>query len=356
MMRMKRIVSFGFVLLQSFFLFSCFESTTYPNMVEYKKDDVLAIAKEKYEIKSFFFTEEEYHGEKEYDEFNNLIIKPESDKFSSLFINGDNLATAFSSFAGKNGGHDIQGMYKYFLCYVALGVDKEDKPKYIYYNTNLDKDIQISDTIGLSDYPYDILPNEITNELIAVPPRWGQMNLFMNKHFTDINKYLKYSKDKLTFGYTESLNLYVYLEFYKENEIIVYDLRLNDRSTNEEHLIYSTSCRYEVIYTYYGIDFSQYVEVRYEIEQSMEEDNLELLEIDAKIKPVNGTIIYSQLSLIVNYKAKGIDDILNYQDTELFRFTTEAKKGILLEKIDGINHYDSTSVKCNSIYVLYEKN
>lgn len=355
----KFITMIGCAVLFTLSLSACFGSvTTYPDMVEHDQNEVLGAVKEKYDIQSFIFTGKEYHGEKTYDENNEFSVLPFSGKFSADFINGDNIEGAFTSFAGKNGGHDIQGRYRNFLCYVALGINGDGQAKFLYYNLNLDKDAEIENTIGSSDYPYDVLPTEITDKLLTPPTEWGAMRVYMNKHFQNIRDALSFSGDRLSYGYPESNDQYVSIQFYRENNQIVYDIvyfKNIDEDANPQ-LIYSTSDRYGVIYNYYGLDFSQYVEVAYTVEQSGEDPALDLLSGTVRIKPVGGTIVYSELTVGASYTILRDDTITTYDvHRETYRFTTEVEKGFLMDRIDGIDHKDTAKIVCTNFYILYEK-
>lgn len=359
---MKKIIAilccaFVFTLLLS----GCFDSTVYPDMVEYDSTEVLAVAKSKYDIKSFAFTHGELHGKKHYDEETGFSVALYTKRFGDDFINGDNIDAALTAFAGKNGGHDIQGIYMNFLCYVALGVRTDGQAKFIYYNLNLNKDAVIEDTIGCSDYPYDILPTEITGTLLTPPQDWNAMNVYMNgmkAHYSNIVDGLTFSGDRLSYGYGDRNHQYAYLEFYRENGRIVYDLKyVDDTETDgDPKLIYSTSDRYGVIYNYYGIDKNTYVDVNYSVTQSTEDPTADLLEGTVKIKPLDGTVIYSELLVRASYKVLNTDGkVITHENSSKYRFTTEVEKGFLIDRIDGVNHGESAKITCVSFYILYEK-
>ena len=352
---MKKIIAiFCCAFVFAFFLSACFGSKVYPDMVEYDEAEVLEVAKEKYGIQSFEFTGSVIRGSKCYDENGEFYFSEFSERFSTDFINGDNIEAAFSSFAGKNGNHDIQGKFRNFLCYVALGVGADGQAKFIYYNLNLNKYAEIADTIGCSDYPYDILPSEITDELLTVPQDWGAMNVYMNRHFKNIGNALSFSGNRLSCGYSERVNQYVTIEFYRENGQIVYDLiYIND---SEPHIVYSTSDRYGVLYNYYGIDKSAYVDVEYTVTQSEEDPAYDLLAGTVKIKPLDGTIIYSQLNVREWYQVLNRQGaVTTYENTSAHMFMTEVEKSVLINRIDGVDHIESAKIECTNFYILYEK-
>ena len=63
---MKRIYSLLLIVLILFGLSSCFlfgKNTTYPDMVEYGRQEVLDVAKEKYSIKKWLFNTSYINGE-----------------------------------------------------------------------------------------------------------------------------------------------------------------------------------------------------------------------------------------------------------------------------------------------------
>ena len=140
---MKRFYIFfcAIIVIITFMLSSCFlfDHTTHPDMVQYTEKEVLDIAKEKYGITEWVFTSVEIRGETWYDEEGVFKLEFYDDNFSTEFVNGDNIEVAMQAFAGKNGNHDIQGMYSRFLCCIALGECPDDSLKFVYYNTNIHK-------------------------------------------------------------------------------------------------------------------------------------------------------------------------------------------------------------------------
>ena len=181
---MKNLFLLMMLLFSALFLSSCFwfgTSTTYPDMVEYSQAEVLLVAKEKYDISRYIFDDLYFKGETS-GEGEEFTVLDYSSQFPSIFVNGDNVENAFRAFAGKNGGHDIQGYYHAFLCYVALVECQDGSLKFIYYNTNIHKDAEIIDTIGASDYTLDISPEEITNSLFTVANNWARMVVYLNQY------------------------------------------------------------------------------------------------------------------------------------------------------------------------------
>ena len=159
---MKKIIALLLIVLTTFTLSSCFlfgDFTTHPDMVEYTEKEILEVAKDKYGVTEWIFTGTEITGKASYDAEGAFCLEFYDDgQFSTEFVNGDNTEAAMQAFAGKNGNHDIQGRYSIFLCYIALGKCADGSMKFVYYNTNIHKDAEIADTIGASDYIFDVSP------------------------------------------------------------------------------------------------------------------------------------------------------------------------------------------------------
>ncbi len=358
---MKKLISALFlsILLIASLSSCCF--TEHPDMVEYSEDEVLSVAKEKYNIESFIFKSYEIHGE--VDKEGDFKIKNIYDncQLGTAFIDPVNLENAFSSFAGKNGGHDIQGMYRNFLCYCALGVTSDNEAKFVYYNTNLHKDAMISDTVGISDYPYDILPTDIDDNIHSVDGNWFRMNQFLSHAKGDVYFYNKdyLSKEFRLTGYRGK----VVVKYYRENGNIVYDVYYSDRSEEsyngyeEPKLCYSTSEKYGVIYNYYGFDYSPYIDVSYSVGISSEQTSCDLIKGEAKIKDIGKGIVYSELSVSVEYYMEKEDGtpIRYSSSTGMIRGKTELSHGAIMDRIDGIDHRESAEFLLTNFYILYEK-
>ncbi len=336
-------------------LSGCFTYIKYPDMVEYNESEILDVIKEQFNIKSFIFTSDQLHGE--IDTSAGFKVELLGDKYSTDFINPVNMKKALTSFAGKNGGHDIQGMYSYFLCYVALGINEDGEAKFIYYNTNIHKDAKIADTIGTSDYPYDILPNEITDDYYIA--EWGAMTRFLAKFK---NTSFIYSGDqlskKLDLGYHQGK---AEIKYYTEDGHIVFDLYHIQSSGYDKleasNLVYSTSSRYGIIYNSQGFDYSQYIDVNYSVEPSTEASYCDLIKGTAKIKDFGKNIVYSQLSVAIEYynlNAEG-NPVLWTSSEGIERYKKEVTHGVLADRIEGIDHKETASFTLNDFYILYEK-
>ena len=352
---MKKTACIFSLILSVFCLSSCFGSTTFPNMVEYTEDEVLEIASEKYEIDSYIFTDLEFYGIVTSDESGNFELENYSCNMSVDFINGDNVKTAFTSFAGKNGGHDIQGMYRDFLCYVALGINENGDTKYVYYNTNLDKYAKIADTIGSSDYPFDVLPSDIDSNFFDTLSLWTDMYLYLSYFSEESAPYMyDFSGDRLAMMRPEPGEKYTRIEYYLEDGNITYDLYyLPEKDISK--LVYSSSNRYGAIYDYYGLDTSKYVDVDFTVEQSLEGSSLEVINGTATIKEVEGTILYTQLSITTQYKSEFDGNIITHESNTFAKEQMQINIRILVNKIDGINHADTTKMYVSDFYIFYEK-
>ena len=341
-------------------LSGCPTVTRFPDMVEYSEEEVLAVAKEKYGIVEWILTGGAIQGELTQSEDGSFSFSTYRDdaQFGFDFANGDNLVAALSAFAGKNGGHDIQGMYADFICYVAIGGTVDGEVKYVYYNTNINKSTAIADTIGASDYTFEVLPTEITDEVFAVPTEWGAMSQYARKNFLGRTaRNYTYSGERLSLVYTERYNELVTAEFYKEDGKVVFDLYYaKDRSNpDERRLVYSTSARYGVIYSYYGIDTSQYVDVSYLVEQSTEQESCMVLRGTATIKEVGTEILYSTLSYRAEYYVLKDGKALCRNEFEKRSDVGQISVGFMIDKIEGIDHTETARFWISDFYIFYQK-
>ncbi len=359
---MKNILALLLVISTMFVLSSCFlfgRVTTYPDMVEYTEGEVLEIAKEKYQITKWVFTGEEIIGEalNEEGEFSPCFF--DDGHFSTEFVGGDNIEVAFTAFAGKNGGHDIQGRYHYFLCYVALGECADGSLKFVYYNTNIHKDAEIVDTVGASDYTFEVLPSEITDELFTVPREWTSMQAFLNDFKNGHPRGFYYSGERLTRRHSLKYNSYAYLEFYKENGEIVYDIYYtkDEEKPEQRRLVYSTSDRYGVIYNYYGLDKSEYFDITTTVTQSTEQESCMSLKAQVKAKEIDGKVLYSRFLYSAEYYVKRDEGPILYgTSNETVTDKLEFKCGWMMDKIEGIDHAETAKFYFLDFYIFYEKN
>ena len=360
---MKKAIAVLLCALLLFTLSSCFlfgDMTTHPNMVEYTENEVLAVAKEKYGITEWIFTGTEILGKTWYDGEDVFCLLFYNDgQFDTEFVGGDNIEASMQAFAGKNGNHDIQGMYSAFLCYVALGKCTDGSLKFVYYNTNIHKDAEIADTIGASDYIFEVLPTEITNDLFAVDSRWTSMQLFLNDYKDGHPRGFYYSGDRLTRRRDIKYNEYIELEFYKENNKVVYDIYYTKdaEKPNERRIVYSTSDRYGVIYNYYGLDKSEYFDITTTVTQSTEDESCMALKAHVKAKEIDGTVLYSRFLYTAEYYIqKDGGAILHGTTNETVIDKLNLECGWMIDKIDGIDHTQTAKFIFSNFYIFYEKN
>ncbi len=354
---MKKFILLIFSFLLCFSLCSCpfGETITHPNMVEYEEDVVLAKAKEKYSFSTICFKDRGIKGEKEYDEDGNLLI----DKISPVKIyNGDNIENAFKAFAGKNGGHYVQGLYSLFICYYGLGKKDDGSYLFFFYNLNIDKDAKIEDTIGASKYMYDVLPDDLKNKKISAPSGLREISYdIYKKEF--IPEYFSYDKDRLSMTsgvgyYLGERNVLSYrLEFFKENDEIAYDLFLvNDE---EEKLIYSTSDKYSYIEYKYGMDFSEYFDIDFIIEETEDKVNYSC---KSKLKDVDGNILYSIFNYVLRIEEKRDENSNTRYDEGFNEYSYDKvfEKNYSIKRYDINNYQDISTFTMWNFYVFYEKN
>ena len=360
---MKKIFLLLLIVLTTFTLSSCFlfgDFTTHPDMVEYTEKEVLEVAGKKYGITEWVFNGSKIMGKASYDTEGAFSLEFYNDgQFSTEFVNGDNIEAAMKSFAGKNGNHDIQGMYSHFLCYVALGKCSDGSLKFVYYNTNIHKDTEIADTIGASDYTFEVLPSEITNDLFTVDSKWTSMQLFLNDYKDGHPRGFYYSGERLTRRRVIKYYDYVELEFYKENGEVVYDIYYtrDEAKPDERRLIYSTSDRYGVIYNYYGLDESLHFDITTTVAQSTEDASCMSLKAHVKAKEIDEKVLYSKFLYSAEYYVKRNDGpVLHGTTNETVTDKLEFKCGWMLDKIDGIDHAETAKFILVDFYIFYEKN
>ena len=359
---MKKTLVLLMALISLFSFSSCFlfgKSTTHPDMVEYTESEVLEVAKGKYGITKWIFTGTEIMGKARYDDAGAFSLTFYDDQFGTAFVNGDNIEAAMQAFAGKNGGHDIQGRYSHFLCLVALGECADGSLKFVYYNTNIHKNAEIADTIGASDYTFEVLPTEITNDLFTVDAKWTSMQLFLNDYKNGHPRGFYYSGERLTRRHSEKYNGYIEFEFYKENGEVIYDIYYtkDEEKPDERRLVYSTSDRYGVIYNYYGLDKSEYFDITTTVTQSTEQESCMSLKAHVKAKEIDGTVLYSQILYSAEYYVpRDGGAVLHGTTNETVRDKLEFKCGWMLDKIDGVDHAETAKFYLSRFYIFYEKN
>ncbi len=338
----KKGLLFIFILLITMTLCSCL-TTIHPNMVEYSKEEVLEIAKEKYHIKSFIFDENKLTESQ--------ISREDLSNSNFKIVNPDNLDVCFSSFAGKNGGHDIQGMYMFFVAYYALGMNENDEAKFIFYNVNLDKDAEIIDTIGCSDYPYDVLPNEIPTKIKTLfqtihydTLRLELYDKFQSFYMDELN----YTKEHLSIQYGKDK----YIEFYKEDGALVYDYYKYSSSIEDWILYYSSSKKYGILYYQYGVEYSSLFDISFSVEKYS--NGLDLLEAQVQLKEesIPGEILYSSFVTRITYKVLPNSEIIEHTNTISSNEKT-LNHSLLINKLEGIDHQNTTKVYLSDYYIFY---
>ena len=359
---MKKIIALLLIVLTTFTLSSCFlfgDVTTHPDMVEYTEKEILEVAKDKYGVTEWIFTGTEIRGKAWFDADNTFKLEFYDDgQFSTEFVNGDNIEAAMQAFAGKNGNHDIQGMYSRFLCYIALGECADGSLKFVYYNTNIHKDAEISDTVGASDYTFEVSPTEITNDLFTTDPKWTSMQLFLNDYKDGHPRGFYYSGERLTRRRNEKYNGYIELEFYKEKGEVVYDIYYikDEEKPDERRLVYSTSDRYGVIYNYYGLDKSEHFDITTSVTQSTEQESCMSLKARVKAKEIDGKVLYSRFLYSAEYYVlRDGKAILHGTTNETVTDKLEFNCGWMLDKIDGIDHAETAKFYFSRFYIFYEK-
>ena len=355
---MKKTIALLLIVLTTFTLSSCFlfgDVTTHPDMVEYTEEEILEVAKNKYGVTEWIFTGKGIHGGFWYDAEGTFCLEED---FGTDFVNGDNIENAMTAFAGKNGGHDIQGKYRYFLSYVALGKCDDGSMKFVYYNTNIHKDAEIADTIGTSDYALDVLPTEIVDSLFNAPHNWGAMTRYLSNYKNMDPAGFNYSGERLSVMRRERYGGISYIEFYKENGKVVFDLYNDNQEYDEEErrLVYSTSDRYGVIYNYYGLDKSQYFNITQDITQSQNDQNIIELRGFVKTKEIDGIVLYSNISYHAEYQVLRDGKIMTYEisNSVTDKLNFEISYGI--DKIEGVDHRDTSNFTISDFYIFYEKN
>ena len=357
---MKKLFSLLLAVFVALTFSSCFLfGTTHPDMVAYTEREVLDVAKEKYGVTDWIFTGTEMRGEASYDANGVFTLTFYDDgQFGTEFVGGDNVEAAMQAFAGKNGNHDIQGRYSRFLCYIALGTCADGSLKFVYYNTNIHKDAQIADTIGASDYTFEVLPTEITNELFTVDSKWTSMQLFLNDYKDGNPRGFVYSGERLIWRRNQTTYSFVEFEFYKENGGIVYDIYYtkNEEKPEERRLVYSASDRYAVIYNYYGLDKSQYFDITQTVTQSTELESCMTLKGYVKAKEIDGTVLYSRCLYSAEYYVqRDGKTVLHGTTSETVIDKLSFEFGWMLDKIDGVDHAKTAKFYLSRFYIFYEK-
>lgn len=357
------------------FFFAFYEIFTTPNihpdMVKYSKEEVLNVAKEKYDITEWVYTNSSISGTAQYDENGAFKLKFSSYEYSKDLVNGDNIEKAFTSFAGVNGNYELQKQYSDFLCRVAIGKCSDNSYKFVYYNTNINKDEIIADTIGASDYTLEVTPGDIDNSLFNVHSNWSRMQEFLNQFkdsatydliFTeDLLKIVKYPNSYKS-KYSYDSNSILTVEFYKENGKVVYDVYyIKDRNKPlVKDIVYSTSENYGVIYNYYGLDKSQYFDVSQSVYQNEKDEDYMILQGNVTAKNIEGSVYYSYIEYFFEYYSYKEDkDVVDYlikkQEGITSRITFTDTLMYSIKKTKKIDHSKTAKFYLGNFYILYKK-
>jgi hypothetical protein len=307
-------------------------------MIEYSKNDVLSVAKNKYDIDYFLFDSLQIKGSKD-----NLT---EGIPFN--VVSPDNIESALSSFAGKNGGRQIQMMYKDFKSYYALGVTTNHQGIFIYYNLNLSKDVEIASTIGSSAYFLDTLPNEINKNLFN-DIEDSYMKGFLNNRFDGFKYTNAKFNDRLTYDITNNSNrLYGFesgkIEFYKLNNNIFFDLY-------DDRLFYSSNPKYETFIKNYNEE--EYFNIDYKLDEEKK-----VLDISLSFKDEYQFLednLYSYLGIRVSQGYYSEGKYVEFEWTKDFINKTEYQYRINANEYIGSFNEELLQVKIIDAYFLYEK-
>lgn len=360
---MKKILSLFIIISLFMILTSCIPDF---NVIKYTEEEVLEIAKEKYNIKEFYYTD--------------LEVKIINDKLSQIsydnyycngiftkIINPDNLEKALSSFAGKR---EYNKKYSFdFVCYLALGITEDNKSLFVYYNTTINKNQNIIDTIGSSEYPYDVKLEEINLNFIEEIELTSLRNNLKKEFNAKINiKNIFYHFDKPTFislpYYSKEATM---IQLYKENNSIVYDIFEIEKNGSFEYnniqniliskeLIYSTSNNYEVHFNKLDENVNDYFDLKYTVEQSKEADYLDLISGTITLKDIGKEVVYYSFSYKIVHKIK-IDngELIDYESIEHCTELRNNRFGLLIDKIENHDHKETTKVEIISFLIIYKK-
>ena len=150
----------------------------------------------------------------------------------------------------------------------------------------------------------------------------------------------------------------IFIEFYKENGTVVFDLffdRLAD-DDGEREFIYSTSSRFGVIYNYYGLDNSQYLDISQTVTQSLEQQSCMVLKGYVKVKEIHGTPIYSRIFYSAEYLCERDGKIVSHGTaSDAVYNELEFERGWMIDKTEGVDHAQTARFLVSKFYIFYEK-
>ena len=302
-------------------------------VVTYSNNKVLEVIERKYGVVSYIFTDEEY--------------SKTNGKYGSEIVDGDNIDAVFSSYAGeKRDGFD---------CYIALGRCNDETYKYFYYNTTLKKNDDIAKTVGASKYALSVAPDEVDDALFDTDEYWpfsGKVRLSALKggNYTSY----QYDRTKLTRVVTYSASNSLLVEFYKEDNNVVYDAY--DLEENNKKLMFSTSNKYGTISKLSNKNGYLNIELEFTANGSS-------TTLHGRVSPNNvpSKVIYSKVSLTFTY-------LTNYENTEttlsisksarfytLYDSFVFDKEFVTLDKYPIDTYREHCSFEADLIYILYEK-
>ncbi len=319
---------------------SCFDYYEHENMVEYTKEEVLNVATNKYGLKKVYFDDLEIRG---HIKDNEIVLENEL-----KFINPDNLDASLRAFAGKNGNHDIQGIYSNFLAYLALALNDKSSYVWIIFNTNIAKDVAIVDTIGKFDYPYDVIPQQIDLKYVqSLDTTYLQyFNINLYKLFTSFNyNMFDYNEEVLTIKISDYL-----FKFYLENKKVVFDLFIL-KNSKDSVLIYSTSNCYQTIDG--NKDYKDYFDIDYSMSLAETFSSDYVLTGNIKYKSSLENVLYIgfvyRLSYMVyddfQYIQKTISENINASEYYLRYY---------IPKYEDCDNYNLTEVIITRYYILLQ--
>ena len=302
-------------------------------VVTYSNNKVLEVIERKYGVVSYVFTDEEY--------------SKTNGKYGSEIVDGDNIDAVFSSYAGeKRDGFD---------CYIALGRCNDETYKYFYYNTTLKKSDDIAKTVGASKYALSVAPDEVDDALFETDEYWpfyGKVRLSALKGGNHTS--YQYDRTKLTRVIPYSASNSLQVEFYKEDNKVVYDAY--DIKENNKKLMFSTSNKYGTISKHSNKNGYLNIELEFTANGSS-------TTIHGRVSPNNvpSKIVYSKVSLTFTY-------LTNYENTEttlsisksatfyyLYDSFVFDKEFVTLDKYPIDTYREHCSFEADLIYILYEK-
>lgn len=257
------------------FLYGCDVSSN-PNIITYTSEEVLQIAKDKYDIQEWYFT--------------GIQVR---DEIPFNITNGENVEETIKAFAGVNGNREYKMQFLNHKFYVAYGVNSQNEHKFIYYNLHLNKNMEIAKAMGISNYPYACYLKDLATGIDSIKSNYIQSKVAYLKdlELNDLNVVLL---DQLTISvnFTE-VGYYTGLKLVKENDEIVvdivnlvdmnYDLFYSSRSAYQYEIAEITLENYDTFFTPIlridseGNDYYGYFQLE-------EKGNIDFLDLTIQVK------------------------------------------------------------------------